>query len=702
MRKKYLLLFFMASLFSVAGFTQSNPAIDSLLGVLKNQSNDTNKVNSLNALSKLYIQAKNISNARKYAGEALSLAEKKGFTRGITDAHINTAYAFNAQGNIYLGISNPPEALKNYLAALTIFENNKSKNGAALVSVNMGSLYLSQRNYPAALKNYSAALKLYEETGNKNGVAAQNNNIGLVYENQGNFQTALTYYNTAIRLYEETGNKWALIDRYFNIGFLYEDQANYPEALKNHLAALKISQEIGTKEGMAASNANIGGVYFNQDNYPAALESYMLALKIYQEIEDQEGVAIISTNIGSVYLDLKDYKNAKQYLSDGLSLSRQLELIENIKTSYEAITRLDSATGNWQEALINHKLFIVYRDSLASEVITQKMTKTQLQYDFGKKEDSLKYQQALTNAQLLQQILLSRQQQQALLLNKKEYILLSNQKQLQQLQMQKDSTESAGHKAEVEKKQGLLVLMNKEKMIQTLELNKQKQLKKYLLAGLVLFFILSFFIYRNYRSRQQLKLQMLRNKIARDLHDEVGSTLSSISIFSEMAKQQTKEVIPMLDTIGESSRKMLDAMADIVWTINPENDQFEKIILRMRSFAFELLGARKIDFQFIAHDDVAKMKLPMEVRKNLYLIFKEATNNLVKYAGADKAMFAIKGENNHLIMLIQDNGKGFDTTRSTQGNGLKNMQKRAEEINARLTIASAPGTGTTIQLSVAV
>src|SRR4029078_9745258 len=144
---------------------------------------------------------------------------------------------------------------------------------------------------------------------------------------------------------------------------------------------------------------------------------------------------------------------------------------------------------------------------------------------------------------------------------------------------------------------------------QTVLTRQQKQLKNYLLASLILFTVLSFFIYRNYNIRQQLKLQRLRNKIASDLHDDVGSTLSSISIFSQMAQQQSKEVIPLLETIGESSRKMLDAMADIVWTINPENDQFEKIILRMKNFAFELLGARNIDFEFVADDDVAKMKL---------------------------------------------------------------------------------------------
>ena len=218
---------------------------------------------------------------------------------------------------------------------------------------------------------------------------------------------------------------------------------------------------------------------------------------------------------------------------------------------------------------------------------------------------------------------------------------------------------------------------------------------------MVLFCVLAFFAYNNYSTRQKLKLQTLRNKIASDLHDEVGSTLSSISIFSQIAQEQTKEVIPLLDTIGESSRKMLDAMADIVWTINPENDQFEKIILRMRSFAYELLGAKGIDFEFVADEEAIKIKLPMDARKNLYLIFKEATNNMVKYAGASKATFAIKDEKDNLSMMIRDNGMGFDVNLATEGNGIKNMKRRAMEIGAKLLIESFPGSGTTIQLKIA-
>jgi len=332
-----------------------------------------------------------------------------------------------------------------------------------------------------------------------------------------------------------------------------------------------------------------------------------------------------------------------------------------------------------------------------------------MQFGFDKKEDSLKYQQALTDEKLKQQQLLASRQSQSLLLKENEVALLNNEKlllnkekELRDLQLQNNTTELAIQKAESEKKQNQVLILNKENDIQTLQIKKQKQFRNYMLVGFALLILTASFAYYSYRTRQQLKVQKLRNKIASDLHDDVGSTLSSISMFSQMAQQQSKETIPLLDSIGDYSRKMLDAMADIVWTINPENDQFEQIILRMRNFAYDLLGTKNIEFEFDADEDVTNMKLSMDVRKNIYLIFKEATNNMAKYSGADQALFSIKNEKNNLIMVIHDNGKGFNMSQATSGNGLRNMRKRAEEMGADLTIESGSGKGTTIELSIAV
>ncbi len=202
-----------------------------------------------------------------------------------------------------------------------------------------------------------------------------------------------------------------------------------------------------------------------------------------------------------------------------------------------------------------------------------------------------------------------------------------------------------------------------------------------------------------YRLNNILQLQNIRNKIAADLHDDIGSTLNSISVYSEVAKKDPVRQTHALNMIGESSRKVIDAMSDIVWTINPDNDSFEKIVLRMRSLCYNLLRAKKIDCTFRANENLNSLKLSLEERRNFYLIFKEALNNLVKYSGAARVLVSLDRGSNNLILLIRDDGIGFDTDQKYNGNGLINMKKRAKEMNAQLLIESGPGMGTSIQLN---
>jgi len=136
-----------------------------------------------------------------------------------------------------------------------------------------------------------------------------------------------------------------------------------------------------------------------------------------------------------------------------------------------------------------------------------------------------------------------------------------------------------------------------------------------------------------------------------------------------------------------------------VWTINPENDSFEKIIVRMRSFAYQLLKGRKIEFKFQVEGDFSKLTLPMQVRKNFYLIFKEATTNITKYSQATHVNFSVTKNNALICLSIRDNGVGFDINKIESGNGIKNMQARADDMNATLYIDSKINEGTTVQLT---
>lgn len=219
----------------------------------------------------------------------------------------------------------------------------------------------------------------------------------------------------------------------------------------------------------------------------------------------------------------------------------------------------------------------------------------------------------------------------------------------------------------------------------------------------------TYFLYR-YRINEILKRQAIRNKIAQDLHDNVGSTLSSISVYSQVAQIQSnegdkKELNDILGKISLTSTDMISEMNDIVWAINPRNDSMEKIVQRMESFAKPLLAACGMQFSPQYDEAIYSAFLDMEKRKNFYLIFKEAINNIVKYSKATSVLVEIRIRNRRLELLVKDNGIGFETGKMMQeqrqslsGNGLRNMKMRASEMKADLKITSRMGEGTEVQL----
>ncbi|MDN5284542.1 MAG: histidine kinase [Mucilaginibacter sp.] len=212
-------------------------------------------------------------------------------------------------------------------------------------------------------------------------------------------------------------------------------------------------------------------------------------------------------------------------------------------------------------------------------------------------------------------------------------------------------------------------------------------------------------LYR-YRVDQLLKLEKMRNKIASDLHDDIGSALSSISIFSEVADQQLQQRSPpehtreVIGYISHQSRAMLEAMDDIVWAVNPKNDHFNDLAVRMREFAIPLLEARNISFDIDINADMQHTRIHMEARKNIFLVFKECINNIIKHSGCTQIKVFVKKLNNQLEFMVSDNGKGFDINQQSNRNGLRNMQKRATEMNGVLQVTTQPGSGTMIKLLV--
>jgi len=200
----------------------------------------------------------------------------------------------------------------------------------------------------------------------------------------------------------------------------------------------------------------------------------------------------------------------------------------------------------------------------------------------------------------------------------------------------------------------------------------------------------------------QSRMQHIRNKIAQDLHDDIGSTLSSISILSDLAMKDnsSSHTLETMNEIKDSSILLMERMDDIVWSINPRNDSLENLLMRIRHFATTLFEAKDIDYQIEIQKNIHEVRLPMDYRQHIYLILKEAINNLVKYGRASAATIEVRFDHQHLQLCIRDNGQGFDPSCPSAGNGIQGMKQRAALMNARLAIRSAAGEGTDIQLQV--
>ncbi|MFZ6012132.1 MAG: two-component regulator propeller domain-containing protein [Bacteroidota bacterium] len=195
--------------------------------------------------------------------------------------------------------------------------------------------------------------------------------------------------------------------------------------------------------------------------------------------------------------------------------------------------------------------------------------------------------------------------------------------------------------------------------------------------------------------------EQIRSKVARDLHDDMGSTLSSIKIMSNIAleKKETEAAQNYLRSIRQNAAQMQESMSDIVWAINPDNDTIEKVIIKMKEFAAEILEPLNIQYEFFEEGDLHLSRIDLNTRKDFYLIFKEAINNAAKYSECRKVTVHLCHTTEGIQLILKDDGKGFDHGMNNHsGNGLKNMKHRSVNIKADLKILSQPGAGTEIRL----
>jgi two-component system sensor histidine kinase UhpB len=412
------------------------------------------------------------------------------------------------------------------------------------------------------------------------------------------------------------------------------------------------------------------------------------------------GTAIMHWTLAEAWLQKQEYDSAGQSVRLALSLidtTTHRDLVLTLYTTnmriYAALNRADEIF-NWMNRGLSELENPMNTDYARTDFLE---TATDLCIEFNEPE---KGAELLRSWKLLQKKLIDKQQNQRLSALKDYY------EKNQRLVLAKEQDEA--QRRQIELQNTVAIFLG-------------------ILSVLLIILISVVFIYYRQRQRisklehkEQLRKNELefeiralenrimavseeRNRIASDLHDDIGASLSSIRIYSGAASKKFNddphEAQLLIERINQSSSGMMDRMSDIVWSINPKNDNVESILFRMKSQAGEVLAPLDIEVEYFIDKQAERIQPSMTARRNIYLIFKEAINNIAKYAAATNVLLELKVKDGFLILIIRDNGSGFDVLNSKSGNGLASMRQRSESLGGSLTIESAPGTGTALKAS---
>ena len=265
----------------------------------------------------------------------------------------------------------------------------------------------------------------------------------------------------------------------------------------------------------------------------------------------------------------------------------------------------------------------------------------------------------------------------------------------------------ASMESESEKMQIKLELVSKENELNEMSVNQQRLQKNLIIGFAGLFFILGGFGFYRFRKMKEIKARQSildeRLRISRDLHDEVGATLSGIAMYSHLAIEQSKEssrhkLEDTLKVITESSGEMVRKMGEIIWLLNPDFDSLQKLMEKLEDFSKKAALSKRMRIRTDLPPDIDQVHLSFEARKNIYLICKEAIHNAMKYSQAKELSIEVIKEDSKVIFKVIDNGLGFDKDTVSAGHGLGNMKSRAGQIGALFNLISAPMQGTEVML----
>ena len=636
-------------------------------------------------------------------------------------------------GKTYRNKSRFAEANTTLNQSIDLSRTLDFREGEANGFCQLGNVQLYSQEYEAAKKNYFIGLAMSRAIEDKKGICASLYGLCFAELKLNHFDSAEVYSLQTIDYANELHDS-ALLVKAVNIeASVFYRHGEYHKAIEWYLRQLKIAESIHDSINVASAYGNIGSIYSALKNFQEAIKFQKIALEKKLHNRQIKEMATTYSNIGNYYSDIRERDSALYYYRLGLSVSipnnlRQLScnIYDDMTTIFDSHEDYDSAFFYNQKALsanqeLKDTLEVASNLAFKGQIYAHRASKNHSATDYSKAIDNIQESLILftkmNSKNWIRQVykkladIYSEKHE----LDKAYYYL---QKYTALNDSMRDTTftlqiAEMTTKYESEKKDKAITENKLQIQKQSLVLEKKSNDNKMLLAGVAGLMLLIVFGSVSLKQRQKLHLRKkeienqkaledTRAAIARDLHDDIGATLSSVQIMSSFAstamERSADDAKVWVNKISDSTGDILQNIRDIVWTMNPENDKAEELILRMRYFASQLLEPKEIKYSFDSGESVVSYLNTLPAKRNVFLIYKEALNNAAKYSECSEMkitlnMIALKCE-----MKISDNGKGFDAQARNAGNGMANMTKRANELNGSLQVESSITLGSRITL----
>ena len=593
---------------------------------------DTNKVLKYIKLFDKYSEKNDFDSCLMTSRYAYNLSARLNYVHGMVLSTIRNGVAYEVLKKDY------PQAIRYYRQAIEIAESRKSYPDIYEANSCILNMYYYTGDYPNAMAVVQKGLALAEGRKDTWRLANYYNQLGFIYLKQEKPAEAIKYYRQYLALAVKMHNLMMTADAYNCFADVFSLEKNYDASLQNSLKALRFYWAVrngkddrftGKAYSISFTQYKISSIYKHLGKYQIALTYALNGL----QYTDGRGMlsfniydlASYYINLGEIYSALADYNKAVVYLSKGLSLSKSILHREDILAAYKSISKTYALQNRYDSAFYYQGLYGALHDSLINEKATR-------------------------------------------------------------------AVEQIRNSFESEKKDKEIALLNQQQKINDTESEKKGLLLNIVVVFFTLVAVISYLVFyiRNNQKQQklafekQLAVQNERQRISGDMHDDIGTGLSTMLLYVNMLKNKLSGTNEYTDVerVSALGDELVAQMKEIVWSLNPVNDSLENLLIFIRQYFVQLFEPLPYKTSLVFPSSIPEVSLKGVARRNIYLCVKEALNNVIKHSNADAVKLTIALEPHKLVILIKDDGAGFpaDVTKKLYSNGLKSMGHRIEQI----------------------